>query len=83
MPGALVNVATMLAAKSRSLALVVATAAVLLVALEPVRAAVTSTGLTVSMPLYSRMRISAYWAGTLNCTVTMFALAVAATMFLA
>jgi hypothetical protein len=59
-PGALVNVDTMLAAKSRSLALVVVTANVLLVALEPVRAAVTSTGLTVSMPLYSRTRTSTY-----------------------
>jgi hypothetical protein len=65
-PGALVNVATMLAAKSRSLALAVATAACCSVALEPVPAAVTSTGLPYQCRCTRRMRTSAYWAGMLN-----------------
>ena len=57
-PGPVVKVATMLAPKSRSVALVVVADPLLVVLLLPVFAAVTSTGLFRSAPLYSRMRMS-------------------------
>jgi hypothetical protein len=73
----------MLAPKSRSVALVVVTAPLLLVALLPEAAAVTSTGLVGSAPLYSRIRMSGNAAAAENVTVTLFAPAVAAAMFFA
>jgi hypothetical protein len=57
-PGPVVSVNTMLAAKSKSLALVVVTAVVLLVALFPVLDEVISTGAVGLAPLYSSMRKS-------------------------
>ncbi len=57
-PGPVVKVATMLAPKMRSVALVVVAEPLLVVELLPVAAAVTSTGLLRSAPLYSRMRMS-------------------------
>jgi hypothetical protein len=72
-----------LAPKSRSVALVVVAAPLLLVALLPLLAAVTSTGLLGSAPVYSRMRMSGNAAAAENVTVTEFAPAAAATMFLA
>src|SRR5438067_2144580 len=83
LPAPAVQVATMLAAKSRSEALVVAAAGVLLVAVLPVAEAVTSTGLTGSSPAYSRMRTSAKAAATVKETLTVLAPAAAAAMFLA
>jgi hypothetical protein len=53
-----VPVDTMLAAKSKSLALLVVTAVVALVALFPVADDVMSTGEVRLAPLYSRIRIS-------------------------
>ena len=58
LPAPVVQVATVLAATSKSDAFVVATAGVVLVALFPVAEAVTSTGLIGSIPPYSRMRMS-------------------------
>ena len=57
-PAPVVQVATVLAAKSKSEALVVTAGGVLLVAVVPVAEAVTSTGLSESIPPYSRMRMS-------------------------
>src|SRR3954462_13998674 len=87
-PGPLVRVCTMLAATRRSWALVVVADGVALVALEPVPAAVASTGLppapfpvsrrgrTANLPaatlLYSRMRRSTNCAAASNRTVTVF-----------
>jgi hypothetical protein len=73
----------MLAPNSRSAALVVVTAPLLLVPLVPVLAAVTSTGEFVSAPLYSRIRMSGNAAAGENVTVTVFVPAAAAAMFLA
>ena len=58
LPGPVVNVSTVLAAKMRSVALAVVAAEVLLVVLLPLPAAVTSTGLLRFPPLYSRIRMS-------------------------
>src|SRR6267142_4550357 len=80
-PGPVVQLVTVLAAKSKSDALVVTAAGVLLVAVLPVDEAVTSTGLTGSSPAYSRLRTSAKTAGTVKETVTVFAPAAAAPMF--
>jgi hypothetical protein len=55
----------------------------LLVALLPEFAAVTSTGLVGSAPLYSRMRMSGYTAALAKVTVTVFVPVAADTMFLA
>src|SRR5258708_32313842 len=82
-PARVVQVATVLAAKRRSDALVVTTAAVLLVVVLPVAAATTSTGLTGSIPPYSRMRMSGYSAPTVRETLTVLAPAAAAAMFFA
>src|SRR6266478_1205626 len=79
-PGPEVVVATVLAAKSKSDALDVTAAGVLLVAVFPVAEAVTSTGLTGSSPAYSRMRTSAKTAGIVKETLTVFAPAAAAPM---
>jgi hypothetical protein len=72
-----------LAPKIRSVAFVVVAEPLLLAALLPLLAAVTSTGLLGSAPLYSRIRMSGYAAATEKVTVTTFAPAVAAAMFLA
>ena len=82
-PAPVVQLLTVLAAKSKSDALVVAAAGVLLVALLPVADAVASTGLTGSSPTYSRMRTSAKSAGTVNETLTALAAAAAAPMLIA
>ena len=58
LPGPVVMVATMFAPKIRSVAFVVVAEPLLLVVLLPEFAAVTSTGLVGSAPLYSRMRMS-------------------------
>ena len=73
----------MLAPTSRSLAVLVATEPLLGVVLEPVAATVTSKGVEVSSPLYSRIRISASGMLPLKATVAVLAPAAAATMFLA
>src|SRR2546425_12124905 len=80
-PAPVVQRGTVLAAKSKSDALVVTAAGVLLVAVLPVAEAVTSTGLTGSSPAYSRMRTSAKTAGTLKRTLTVLAPAAAAPTF--
>jgi len=80
-PGPVVQLVTVFAAKSRSDALVVTAAGVLLVVPLPVAEAVTSTGLTRSSPAYSRMRTSAKAAGTMKETLTVLAPAAAAPMF--
>ena len=54
---------TMFAPTSKSLALVVGTAPVLLDVLFPWAAAVTSTGFVTSRPRYSAIRMSGFWAG--------------------
>jgi hypothetical protein len=72
-----------LAPKIKSVALVVVADPLLLVALLPLLAAVTSTGLLGSAPVYSRMRMSGSAAAAEKVTVTEFAPAPAATMFLA
>ncbi len=82
-PAPVVPVCTTLAPMSRSFALVVVTAPLLLVVPFPIAAAVTSSGLTVSRPLYSRTTMSGNLAATLKVTVTLLAPAAAAGMFLA
>jgi hypothetical protein len=59
------------------------TAPLLLLALLPVAATLTSSGLTGSMPLYSKIRMSDPIADALNRTVTLFAAEVVGKMFLA
>src|SRR5438876_8604216 len=80
-PASAVVVATTLAATSKSDALVVTAAGVLLLAVLPVAEAVTSTGLAAASPAYSRMRMSANSAATLKETLTVLAPAAAAAMF--
>jgi hypothetical protein len=82
-PGPVVVVATVFAPNNKSVAAVVVTDPLLLFVLVPVLAAVTSTGLLTSAPLYSRMRISGYAEALENVTVTLFAPAAADRMFLA
>jgi hypothetical protein len=82
-PGAVVRVQTTLAPTSKSMALEVRTEPLVLVALLPVAAALTSRALTGSTPLYSRMRISGEATAALKLKVTTLAPARAATMFLA
>jgi hypothetical protein len=67
----------------RSVGLVVVADPLLLLALLPVFAAVTSSGLLGSAPLYSRMRMSGNAAAVENVTVTMLEPAAADAMFLA
>src|ERR1700680_988758 len=83
LPGPVVLVQTMLAPTNRSTALVVIMALLLLVALSPVAAALTSSGLSASLPLYPKIQISGATAAALKVNVTAFAPAVAAEMFLA
>jgi len=83
LPAPVVELVTMLAPKIRSVAFVVVAEPLLLEALEPLLAAVTSTGLFGSAPLYSRMRISGYAAVVENVTVTVLDPAAAAAIFLA
>src|SRR5690348_2396471 len=82
-PAPAVTVLTTLAANSRSVGFVVVAAPLLEVALLPVLAAAMSTGLFGSVPLYSRIRMSGNAAAAENLTVTVFAPAGAAAMFLA
>src|ERR1700733_6179072 len=79
-PGPLVLPVTRFAPTIRSDAFVVVAAPLLLVALVPVAAAVTSTGVDVLMPEYSRMRISGKAAEGEKATVTALAPAAAALM---
>jgi hypothetical protein len=58
LPGPVVVVQTMFAPNSRSVGLVVVADPLLLAVLLPLLAAVTSTGLFGSAPLYSRIRMS-------------------------
>src|ERR1700719_4989686 len=83
LPGPEVAVQTRLAPTRRSLALLVLTAPLLLKALLPVAAALTSRALRGSTPLYSRIRRSTEEAAALNFTVTGLEPTGAATMFLA
>jgi hypothetical protein len=73
----------MLAPKRRSVPFVVVAVPLLLLVPLPVFAAITSTGLLKSAPTYSRIRISGNAAALENVTVTVFAPAAAAIMFLA
>src|SRR5882672_298593 len=82
-PGAFVQPVVKLAANSNSLAPVVVSGPLSLVALFPHAAEVASRGAIGSSPAYSRTRTSTYTAATLNLTVTEFAPAAAAAMFLA
>src|SRR5262245_56805090 len=82
-PGPLVTVATMFAANRRSVALWVVMGPVALRVLVPIVAEVTSTGFVESIPLYSSIRMSGNAAAWLKVTVTVFAFAAAAAMFLA
>jgi hypothetical protein len=65
------------------MAFLVMTAPLLLLVLLPVAATLTSSGLTGSMPLYSRIRISDPTAAALNRTVTKFVPPALARMFFA
>jgi hypothetical protein len=82
-PALLFPVNTVLAPKSRSLALRVVAAPLSAAALLPVAVASTSNGLAGSNPLYSKMRMSGALAAGLNFTVTVFAPAAAAAIFFA
>jgi hypothetical protein len=82
-PGPAVAVATMLAPKMSSLAAVVAADPLLALELFPNAPAVTSSGLVVLSPLYSRIRMSGTAGVWLNFTTTVFAPAAAATIFFA
>jgi hypothetical protein len=82
-PALFVQVWTMLAPTNKSVALVVVTAPLLAVVLFPVEPTAASTGLIRSIPLYSKTRMSAYFAADANCTVTVFAPAAAAAIFFA
>src|SRR3989454_9613636 len=77
-PASVVVVATTLAATSKSDALVVTAAGVLLVAVLPMAEAGTSTGLTAASPEYSGMRMSANSAAPLKGTLAAFTPAAAA-----
>jgi hypothetical protein len=82
-PGPLVVVSTRFAPKMRSVAFVVVADPLFVDVLLPLPADVTSTGFVVSAPLYSRIRMSGNAAATEKVTVTVFAPALAAAMFLA
>src|SRR3984957_4303766 len=82
-PGPVVAVQTRLAPTSRSLAFLVMTAPLLVAALLPVAAALTSRALRGSTPLYSRTRRSTEGAAAINVAVTTLAPAEAAEMCLA
>ena len=82
MPGPLVTVCTMFPATNRSAALVVVTGFGGAERLVPEEAAVTSSGLTGSIPLYSKILMSANCAAGEKVTLTAFP-AAAVAMFLA
>jgi hypothetical protein len=73
----------MFAPKRRSVLFVVVTGPLLFVPPLPAPAAVTSTGLAKSAPLYSRIRMSGPAAAPENATVTVLAPAAAGLMFFA
>ena len=75
-PAAVVPVATSFPATRRSVANVVVTAPLDEVLLTPAPATATSSGLTVSIPLYSSTRRSTHCAAGLKVAVTLFAPAV-------
>ena len=79
-PGPAVHVVTIFAPTNRSDALVVVTAPEELLVPVPLAPLAISKGVDSAIPLYSRIRISAYAAAPLNCTVTIF---VPPTMFVA
>src|ERR1700722_19694921 len=83
LPGPEVAVQATLAPTRRSIAFLVITVALVLVALLPVAVAQTSTGVSGSTPLYSRTRTSGEVGATLKVTVNKLPAAVAAEMFLA
>jgi hypothetical protein len=83
LPAPVVSVMIQLAPTSKSVALVVVTEPLLLVALLPVAAVLMSRGAAVFTPLYSRMRTSGKAAAALKLTVSELAPALAAEMFLA
>jgi len=83
LPGPVVVVATMFAPNSKSVAFVVVAEPLALVELLPLLAAVTSTGLLRSAPLYSKIRMSGYAAAAEKATVTMLDPAPATAMLLA
>jgi|ERR1035438_3321060 hypothetical protein len=83
LPAPVVLVWTRFAPKIRSVELVVVAEPLLLLALLPELAAVTSTGLLGSAPLYSIMRMSGFVAALAKVTVTLFVPAAADAMFFA
>ena len=82
-PGPVVVCCTKFAPTSRSFAFPVVTEPLLLGVPFPCAAATTSTGVVVSIPLYSATRISGKAAPVLNVTVTVLLFAAAAAMFFA
>ena len=82
-PAPVVNVSIVFPATNRSFALVVVTAALLVVLELPVDPTKTSNGLARSRPAYSRILMSGKAAATEKATVTAFADAAALAMFLA
>jgi hypothetical protein len=78
-PAAVVVLVTVLAPKIRSLALPVVAAPLSLVVPVPEAPAVTSTGEVVSMPPYSKIRMSGNCAAWLKFTITVFPPTAAAT----
>jgi len=82
-PGPELEVCTVLAPTNRAVGLVVVIEPLLLIAPLPVALAVTSKGLTGSMPLYSKTRMSGKLAGELKVTVRILEAALAAEMALA
>ena len=83
LPAPVVPVATVFAPKIKSVGLLVLAFALVLVALVPLPADVTSTGSFRLAPAYSRTRTSGYDAATEKVTITLFAPAAAAAMLLA
>src|SRR5215813_7825531 len=82
-PGPVVVPVVVSAAKRRSFAFVVVAEPLFATVLVPDACAVTSTGLTASSPLYSRIRTSGYAAAGENATVTALVFAEAEAMFFA
>lgn len=74
---------TMLAPKIRSVGLAVVAAPLLLTVLLPIAAAVVSSGLVWSAPLYSKIRMSGFAAAPEKVTVTTLAPGAAEAIFLA
>jgi hypothetical protein len=76
-------VCTVFAPIKRSEAFLVVTESPLVVVLFPVELTTTSTGLSGSIPLYSRILMSGECAADAKLTVTVFVPAAAALMFFA